>query len=204
MNIINVMNLGNKKKKVLIAVLSVALAARMTGSVSAVAQAPPISDPPAIEYQMESEETMPVEEPASAPAGSESQDLTFWGLQRRLWTRMTPVEASIWGRLWRPLAWLWALILTTLFILVWPLPQLLGKAKHQFSHFASKPQFTRLSTLAKIFAGAALVAAFFLIPSARRPWLLVIGAIWLILMFLAFIFLPRKSGQNRKIPAESV
>ena len=204
MNIINVMNLRNKKEKVLIAVLSVALAARLTGSVPAVAQADPISDPPAIEYQMESEETMPVEEPASAPAGSESQDLTFWGLQRRLWTRMTPVEASIWGRLWRPLAWLWALILTTLFILVWPLPQLLGKAKHQFSHFASKPQFTRLSTLAKIFAGAALVAAFFLIPSARRPWLLVIGAIWLILMFLAFIFLPRKSGQDRKIPAESV
>lgn len=203
MNIINVMNLRNKKKKVLIAVLSVALAARLTGSVPAVAQADPISDPPAIEYQMESEETMPVEEPASAPAGSESQDLTFWGLQRRLWTRMTPVEASIWGRLWRPLAWLWALILTTLFILVWPLPQLLGKAKHH-SHFASKPQFTRLSTLAKIFAGAALVAAFFLIPSARRPWLLVIGAIWLILMFLAFIFLPRKSGQDRKIPAESV
>ena len=204
MNIINVMNLRNKKKKVLIAVLSVALAARLTGSVPAVAQSDPISDPPAIEYQMESEETTPVEAPASAPAGSESQDLTFWGLQRRLWTRMTPVEASIWGRLWRPLAWLWALILTTLFILVWPLPQLLGKAKHQFSHFASKPQFTRLSTLAKIFAGAALVAAFFLIPSARRPWLLVIGAIWLILMFLAFIFLPRKSGQDRKIPAESV
>lgn len=204
MNIVDFKNLKNKKEKVLVAVLSLAMAARLTGSVPAVAQADPISDPPAIEYQMESEETTPVAEPAGAPAESENPELTFWGLQRRLWTRMTPTKASIWGRLWRPLAWLWALILTTLFILVWPLPQLLAKAKHQFFRFVSKPHFARLSILAKILAGAALVAAYFLIPVARRPWLFIIGAIWLILMILAFIFLPRKSGQDRDTQAESV
>ncbi|MDO5016260.1 MAG: hypothetical protein Q4E09_04560 [Eubacteriales bacterium] len=173
---------------------SVALAANLSTVVPQ--EKPVLVDPPAtIEYQLDSEavETPIVEEPAVPQA---KEPLGFWGLQRRFWDKLAPVRQGIINNFWRVLSWALSLVLALAFVFIWPLPQILSKSKEKFADWLADHGFSHFSLVLKLVALAGLVGVYFLIPSQRRPWILVIGAACVSLIVLAYCYLFRLSKKT--------
>jgi hypothetical protein len=173
---------------------SVALVANLGAVVPK--EKPVVVEPPvAIEYQIASEavETPVVEEPAVLPA---KEPMGFWGLQRRFWDKLAPVRQGILNKFWRVLSWALSLVLALVFTFVWPLPQILSKSKEKFADWLADHGFSHFSLVLKLVALAGLVGVYFLIPSQRRPWLLVIGAACVSLVVLAYCYLFRISKKT--------
>lgn len=194
------------KKELALFLVSAALVTRMTAAPMPPAPALPVQPPTVIEYQLPAEMSEPVVDQA-ATVEAEPEVLGFWGLHRRIWHALAaPVKSGVWHILWRALSAVIALALVLFCALVWPLPQIWSRTKSKFKDFVASPGFKRFSFWAKLAVGLGLLAVYFLVPTSRRPWLLVIAAACLALVGLSYYFTSLREAEigEEKVETQSL